>query len=297
MPRVVEIGGGPVKTWRVGDCSLLVAISAHHVPARVPYLLEVVRSLADINAERLDIHVMVNAVDDATAGRLHRLLSGVLPAGRTLALRRCDGLAHPFHLTWAHKALIPDVFLAEGSPYTHFVYLEDDMRFSRTNFAYFLKCRPLLAPHGLLPSFLRVEYSSAAGELRFSDYRQRIDPVQQRGVEADGRRFVAVTPYCALYVLDRSLARQHVASPAFDKEASKALSRWAVRERAAAGACWDQPPRGFRSRYVVPIAAGGESFAAECWVPHLHASFADKEGTRFGKIPVHQAFGVPDADA
>jgi hypothetical protein len=279
-----------LKTCRIGECSLLVAISAHYVPARLPYLVEVLRSLGDIAAQRLDVHVMVNDVDDATAARLQRLLSAALPAGRTLVLNRVGGLEHPFDLTWAHKRLIPDLFLPEGSGFTHFVYLEDDMRFGAVNLDYFLRFRPLLDPFGLLPSFLRVEYSKAAEELRFTEYRRRIDPAAVRGVAAGGVRFIGVPPYCALYVLDQPLAREHVASPSFDKEASKALSLWGVRERAAAGACWDRKPRGFRSRYVVPLTEARDGFAAECWVPHLQASFADRPDASFGKIPVHRAF-------
>jgi hypothetical protein len=293
-PRPAGVSEGLVKTWRIAECSLLVAISAHYVPARLPYLLEVVRALADINAQRLDIHVMVNEVDDETAARLHRLLSAALPAGRTVTINRVGGLDHPFDLTWAHKRLIPEVFLAEGSAFTHFLYLEDDMRFGAANLRYFLRFRPLLEPFGLLPSFLRIEYSAAAEELRFTEHRRPTDPASARGVTAGGVRFIATPPYCALYVLDRPLARQHVESPSFDREASKALSRWAVRERAAAGVCWDRVPRGFRRRYVVPLAPDGTGFAPECLVPHLHATYADNPTASFAKIPVHRAFDGPD---
>jgi hypothetical protein len=284
-----------LKTWRIAECSLLVAISAHYVPARLPYLVEVLRSLGDINARRLDVHIMVNEVDDGTAARLHRLLSASLPAGRTVVINRVGGLEHPFDLTWAHKRLIRDVFLAEGSSFTHFLYLEDDMRFGAVNLRYFLRFRPLLEPFGLLPSFLRIEYSEAAEELRFTEHRRPTDPVAVRGVTAGGMRFIGVAPYCALYLLDRPLARQHVESPSFDKEASKALSRWAVRERAAAGVCWDGVPRGFRSRYVVPLTPAHDGFAPDCFVPHLHATYADRPGASFGKIPVHRAFDDPAA--
>ncbi len=284
-----------MKTWRIGECSLLVAISAHYVPSRLPYLLEVLRSLADFDVQRLDVHVMVNEVEDGTRDRLQRLLAPSLPAGMSLTLHRVGGLAHPFDLTWAHKRLIPDIFLAEGSPYTHFAYLEDDMRFGAANFRYFLRFRPLLAPHGLLPSFLRVEYSAGFEELRFTEYRRRIDPAAARGVAVDGVRFVAVPPYCALYVLDQPLAEEHVRSPSFDKEASEALSRWHVRERAAAGVCWDEVPRGFRTRYVVPLTPDAGGFAPECWVPHLHSTYADHPAASFGKIPVHRPFGDPEA--
>lgn len=278
--------------------SVLVAITSHNPAARLPYLLEVVRTLSDFPVRRLDIQVFVNDIGADRADALARMLRAGLPEGKSLRVRVCVGPFAPKELTWAHKQVIPDVFLAEGSPYTHFVYLEDDMRFGIANFRYFLAWRPALARARLIPSFLRIEHSPKRLELRMSDFAEALDPAAQPGIEVGGRRFLQPRrPYCAMYVLDRAMARSHVASDAFDIGRSAKLSPWPVQERAAAGQCWVNPPAGFASRYVLPLSADGTHFAPECWVPHLGGHYADREGLPFGQVRADAPFTPPPAES
>ncbi|TGP14594.1 hypothetical protein, partial [Mesorhizobium sp. M1D.F.Ca.ET.231.01.1.1] len=53
--------------------------------------------------------------------------------------------------------------------YTHFIYLENDIRLSFLNFCYFVEFREALRGLGLLPSFIRVEYNAAFGGFTSSD--------------------------------------------------------------------------------------------------------------------------------
>ena len=276
-------------TPRLADCALLVAISAHYVEARNGFLLDVVRSLADLPVARLDLRVIVNDIDDMTLARHRRLLGAGLGEDASLLVERCGPLEHPFHLTWAHKRLIPECFLAPGSAWTHFLYLEDDMRFGAANLAYFLRARDLLRPHGLLPGFARVEYSRAAQELRFVDPRAPLRPATLRRLHLDGTLFLSPPrPYCALYLLDRELAEEHVASRSFDRDRSAEVMHWDVRERAAAGLCWESPPHGHRTRYVLPFDEARQTFAACCWVPHLANTYVARPHTKLATIPVDQ---------
>ncbi|MGG5819890.1 hypothetical protein [Falsiroseomonas sp. HW251] len=271
--------------------SVLVAITSHNPTARLQHLSEVVRTLSDFPVARLDIQVFVNDIGGDKANALGQMLRSGLTGAKTLMVRVVVGPFEPKELTWAHKRIIPGVFLAEGSPYTHFVYLEDDMRFGVANFRYFLTWRPALAKVRLIPSFLRVEHSANHLELRLSDFAEMLDPATRPGVEIRGRRFIQpLRPYCAMYVLDRALARAHVASDAFDIHRSKAMSDWWVQERAAAGQCWAKPPPGFASRYVLPLDEDGTRFAPECWVPHLGGHYADRAGIRFGQVRADAPF-------
>lgn len=269
------------------DCSILVAITFHHVPKRVIYLLDVVRALADFPVRRIDIRVMINDVPDAEFDALHAVLAATLSANATVTLVRCRDLAHPFDLAWAHKRLIPDEFLAEASPYSHFVYLEDDMRFGFRNFRYFVEHRPFLATHGLIPSFLRVEYSTEAQEMRCTDVQNSMPFDRLRKLERGPYLFVAHTnPYCAVYVLDRDLAREYVASASFDHAASATIRDIGTRERSAMGLCWENVPRGFRSRYAIPIDPQRAIAAGECWVPHLPNNYTTRMRSASGKLPM-----------
>jgi hypothetical protein len=277
-----------VSQTRPDDAALLVAITFHHVAARIPYLLEVVRALNDFPVRAMHIVVMVNAVEDAERARLQAILEPGLGAGKSLALHRCTDIGHPYNLTWQHKRLITDVFLAPGAGFTHFVYLEDDIRFGFANFAYFLRWRPLLAEHGLIPSFVRVEYAAEAQEMRLTDHCPPPGLGTGRPVQAPGGVvFIPPpAPYCALFVLDRTLAEEHVATRSFDPIASEQVVGWGVRERAAAGLCWENPPPGYLSRYAVAIDPATERYLPEAWVPHLPNNYANSSNTPFGKLSV-----------
>lgn len=269
------------------DCSILVAITFHHVPKRVIYLLDVVRALADFPVRRIDIRVMINDVPDADIDALHEVLDGTLSSNATVSFRRCRDLGHPFELAWAHKRLIPDEFLAPDATHTHFVYLEDDMRFGYRNFRYFLEHRTFLATHGLIPSFLRVEYSVDGQELRCTDVQNSMPFDKLRKIERGPHLFVAHTnPYCAVYVLDRDLAREYVASASFGLETSAAIRNIGTRERSAMGLCWENVPRGFRSRYAIPIDPRRAIAAGECWVPHLPNNYTTRSSSASGKLPL-----------
>lgn len=270
------------------ECSLLVTISFHYVEHRLLHILDVVRALADFEVRRLHIEVLTNDIDVETRDRVHQLLACNLPSNMSLMVRRCTGLSQPFALTWIHKRFIPQIFLADGSPYTHFLYLEDDMRFGFGNFRYFLKYRPLLAQHGLLPSFARVEYSAAKIELRATDFIRPFN-INKAPVLRVGDYLFAMpsTPYCALYVLDQELAREHIATPAFSPRTSmQTAPRWGLAERAAAGLCFESPPPGYTTRYVLPVNPATRIIAAESWVPHLPNNYADKPGEVVAQFPI-----------
>ena len=75
---------------------------------------------------------------------LRQLCLEVLP--NTGSQIRChDDLADPWSLTWCHKAIISSEFIANNDGrYSHFVYLEGDIRLSLTNFCYWIEFRQLL---------------------------------------------------------------------------------------------------------------------------------------------------------
>jgi len=117
--------------------------------------------------------------------------------------------------------------------------------------------------------------------------RARLQPTALRRLRLDGTLFIAAPrPYCALYVLDRELAAEHVAGRSFDRDLSSTMTRWDVRERAAAGLCWENPPRGHRNRYMLPFDETRRSFDAGCWVPHLADTYVARRHTQLGTIPV-----------
>jgi hypothetical protein len=99
--------------------------------------------------------------------------------------------------------------------------------------------------------------------------------------------FVALdNPYCALFVLDRALAREYAASDSFHMGASMSMSYGWTRERAAMGLCWEHPPPGFPVRHVVPVDETTMSVAPCCHMRHLPGNYANNPASPFGKLSV-----------
>lgn len=285
---------------RPEDCRLLVAITFHDSPARLPILLDVVRTLGEFPVRALDCVIVTNArdADDRTLVKrlfvLRRLLAPWFGADQSLEIMACDGFDDPLDLPWQAKPLIRDRFLDPGRAHTHFIQLEDDMRLGWRNFAYWHRHRPVLAGAGLIPSFVRVEYSAQREEICCSDIMDPINIAKKTTIAHGTRVFLAAdNPYAALYLLDRPLAEEYVASRAFDRDQSianpalDARPGWETRERAAAGLCWENPPRGFHARHVIPVDTATMAVPPEAWVTHLGNRYADAD-TRLGKLPVQR---------
>ncbi|HTW41648.1 MAG TPA: hypothetical protein VMD79_05000 [Solirubrobacteraceae bacterium] len=281
---------------------------------RSQILFECVASLLDLDVDRVVVAVLTNQ-----ASHTARELSSRLPAGSgeppvsvhphmgSFELQRAGarqiavigwrpGLMrrHGFYLTWAHKPLFRRVL---GDPgFSHLIYLEDDIRFTRESLAYWCRFREPLARHGLLPGFVRYESLGDARYLPDHRRRQQVDRadrqclVLREPLSGDAStldlRFVSLeNPYQAMYVLDRGLASDHLwRSPARSPLLSRTI-RWPnndiqwraalIRERAALGPILDEVPPGFGSRNVVPAQMprpGQYRLDPACLIEHLAAN-------------------------
>jgi len=271
---------------------LLIAITFHFVPGRIGYLEKVLQSLAAFPVAQRDIVVFTNTTDPVQQGDIRRVFEATgLIDGRDA---RCDvvqGLAHPYNLTWAHKKLIPESFLASGSPYSHFIYLEDDEQLTFEGFAYFLAARKILLDFGLIPAFLRVEWNANEKYYVNTDNIAPVDLANRPFISNGACAFIEPdNPYSGSFILDQDLAREYVASRSFHLERSCEMSSWNVRERAAMGLTFENPPAPFIYRTVVPVSVASRT-APECaWLAHLPNNHISNLKTRFGKIPMTKLF-------
>jgi hypothetical protein len=213
--------------------------------------------------------------------------------GRTFSVRHGGDLAHPHHLAWCHKEIIAGQFVSENTShrYSHFLYLEDDMRLSFANFSYFVEFREILRDIGMLPAFLRVEYSSKSNAFFNTD---NIEPVPTNALpylESEKHFLINMpNPYCACFILDAELAAEYVRSRSFDLAGSREVTGWEIRERAAMGLCFENVPPPFKCRYVVPVAKHTGIAPSFAWISHLPNNYADDPETLFGKIPMDALF-------
>jgi len=286
-----DAGLSPPVIARARDARILVAITVHFNAARLKYLAEVLRSLAEFPVALMNVVLVTNTVRDAELTVLQRLCDEILPGGRA-SIRSYEYLAHPFYLTWRHREFITKEF-GDGSSgrYTHFIYLEDDIRLSFVNFSYFVEYREILRDAGLLPSFLRVEYSEALNGYVNSDNKAPVDISQQACIDQGDHILANIPfPYNACYILDTELAREFSRTRSFGRERSRAVTEMEVRERAAMGLTFENVPEPFQSRFVVPISkATGMAFNC-AWVSHLPNNYADTPHEGLGTLRMDELF-------
>ena len=268
-------------------CEVLTLITHYYLPERRQWLKEVLQGLADLGARRTQAVIITNAEDSASLTSIRNVAMPHITANFSAEVVTAPPFLDPHYLPWAQKRLIVERFLKSGSGFTHVVSLEDDMAFGRDGFSYWLQYRPLLAAHGLIPSFMRTEMRQGDPVIYATDATEVNSMAGRQLVRVGAFAFVALdNPYCALFVLDRLLAREYAASDSFHMDASKHLSSWGTRERASMGLCWENPPPGFKVRHVVPVDEATMSVAPCCHVRHLPGNYANNPSSRYGKLAV-----------
>ena len=276
----------------------LVAITFHYTESRFCYLEEVLERLSTF--PKADIVIFTNTCVPEKIARIEQSSKKVFPSGikeGSVSIKSIPSLKDPFDLTWSHKELIQNDFLEEKKGYSHFLYLEDDIGLDFTNFCYFLHFREVLRPTGLLPAFLRVEINQK-GDLVATDNCDVLDFSKRKRLSYENLIFINPTsPHMGCFILDKELAKEYVQTDSFQKEKSKNVCPWEVRERAAMGLCFENIPYPFGGRYVVPITQDGigkyqNRFVCPEFsiVYHLPNTYANDPESKYGKMPIESLF-------
>lgn len=283
---------------------LLVEITFHFRESRLQYLFQVIRALCEFPIEKLDIVVSTNIDDETSIGQIKRLVEPLLVefplrpnSKKGLSIASFPGLSDPWLLPWTHKRLISDQFLSAASDYTHFIHLEDDILLSFDNFCYFVHFRDELKGLGLIPSFQRIEFNDQDNRLYLLDQIGHSSFDHAKRVDVGRYRFVNLDfPHVAMFILDRELAKEYVATRSFDVERSKEVKPdWGVCERASMGLCFESPPKGFDLRYVSPVDISSRMTPRWSWVYHVANNYSKNRMKPFAKTRVEDLFGVGDS--
>lgn len=196
---------------------------------------------------------------------------------------------HPFYLPWAHKKRFKNALRAD-SGFTHFISLEDDIRFVNENLTYWLRHRVLLADSRKIPGFLCVE--------RVNDHKLHAVPLTEPvnlampSGFAEPPEYVPVilpNPYQPMYVMDDLLANEHFfASPFSSRVRSRAI-KFGIRERAQIGPIFS-PLWPHRARNSVIFERNEKNWVLErgAMVLHLSGNYLADLTTPFGKLPVSE---------
>ncbi len=267
-------------------CRLMVCIPFAYRAHRLRYLLEMLRVFAELPVERVVALIYTNTVEEAELHDLRALLDFVQTDNKQFEIVSCPNLEHPFDLTWADKASIPERFL--GSDLTHWLHLEDDLRFSYLNLCYFLYAREILRPHGLIPSFVRYEWHDGERSFFASDQAHQQDVAAHPQIDAGDVFFMVLNSvYNAMTVLDQELAAEYVQTRSFDRDRSEEVWGWWIAERSAMGLTWENVPPGQFSRLMIPVRKDRLVPATPCMIHHLPNNYADNwfAGTNHPDVP------------
>jgi len=283
-----------VTADQVGEAKrarLLVAIAFHYSDKRCDYLTTVLDTLMQFPVERLEVVVFTNTCDPTELLHLKLVCESICIGNNEVRVEVAKELRHPFELTWAHKGLITGLFLVDPDKYTHFIYLEDDEGLSFDAFCYFVGARSVLRRFRLIPGLLRVEWNAAKEQYMAADNLRSVDvgsrPFVSNGIYA----FIEPhNPYFGAFILDAELAHEYVSSRSFHVDESRKVTNWHIRERAAMGLTFENPPHPFVYRYVVPVLIASATVPKCAWLPHLPNRFVNNPNTRFGKLAISELF-------
>lgn len=271
---------------------LAVCITFHYVEERLKYFAEVCSELVEI-APFVNLTIVTNATEIERTEKIEPLIN---KNKIDLEFLTPSGLGHPYLLAWSHLEVFKEKI--EDQSYSHFLYLEDDIKITRANITYWLEARQLLKKYGFIPSFFRIEKNHSDGKFYSSDVIEKMSmydcPILN--IDSDHSFIGIVYPYQGLYLLDRELMYEHLSGvsscPDFDHSDGGLIRipSHNLRERAALCLSFINVPKGFRSRNLLPFNYAKNEIGPQSFVHHLPDNYANNFDLIAGKIRVDDLF-------
>lgn len=187
-------------------------------------------------------------------------------------------LGHPYLLAWIHREVFRKSFNEEQI--THFLYLEDDVYFGKSNLDYFLESEPSLREFGLIPGFLRFETDQSGRKYAVDVMRTDYVEFLPRVLAHDDYLWVNLRyVYQGMYLMSRVQFSEFLESESFSPD----HGHWGTRERATQGLTFEKVPSGCFSRNFVGFIRG-QGLDPRCLVHHLSNKYVSDGSSRFSKI-------------
>jgi hypothetical protein len=273
----------------------LFTCTAHAVADKLPFLKQVLY-MQQFLADEVHVYVMTNKTSQHDLEQIQAIFPPTTDRFNVEVINRdYQNLPSPWLLTWAHKPLMLEKF--QDPSYTHFMYVEDDMEVTPMNFNYWIKSREILRPHGLYPSFIRVEWSDTRQDWALIDFIEgdKFSVSELPRVSyTDGLGFVNLPrPYQGMFLYDRELMLEHIQDKTFDLfqcrpdwESAILKTEWpmGLTEAAAFALTFTNVPTGCISRNFVPYFTKYRIIDPHCFVHHLPNKYINVEDKPQGKV-------------
>jgi len=257
---------------------LLVAITFHYDDARIQYLKNVCLQIPSL-AFDYRILIVTNEQDKA----LHNNILEQLRCLSNVEIITYPTMGHPYFLTWGHFPIFKNYFLMEHS-YTHFMYLEDDIKIAPHNINYWIRARYELLDSGFYPSFVRYEINCGDNTLVATDITKqlKLNQLPQISITPEYVFINSPQPYQGMYLMDRVMLGEFFSSPAHSPD----FGNWGIRERATQGLTFVKVPKPFLSRNLIGCHLSQKVIDYGALIEHLPGNYAGNPESPFGKIPV-----------
>ena len=183
---------------------------------------------------------------------------------------------------------------------THFLYLEDDIYLSRSNFNYWLNSRKILKKFGLIPGFVRTENNKSDNQLYAIDFLKKssFNLLPKIKINKDYNFINNEFPYQGMYLYDRDLMKEHLSGPSSNPDCGHGafnvnfidnrMINLDLMAKANIGLTYINPPYGFFNRIVIPFEAKKKRIAKFCEIQHLSNRYSNTQSS-FGNIKVEDA--------
>ncbi len=272
---------------------LAVCITFFYKEERVKYLTEVLDNLSSFSFS-VNVTIISNnlPVDFKLVLGNYNLSNSQL----TIDVFAPFGLGHPLLLAWSHYSVFKEKILDES--YTHFLYLEDDIKFTEKNFNYWVQKREQFSYENVFPAFFRYEINPE-NVFYSTDVLSPISLYDCKIVKSDlGEYFINIPfSYQAMYLYDRSLMNEFLNSsdfnPDFEHTVSNSIIKPAtfkIREKAALGLTYINVPSGFWTRTFLPYDFNLNRISEECLIHHIPNNYVLDLNNEIGNVKLNSVF-------
>lgn len=293
--RLIKHGTRGHQPWKR---DIMTKPRAKRAEFRDEYLAQVISGLEKIDSKRLVIHIFSNkdfccpTLSLKTEVKIHKFEQYDMMHSQNNSPWTEDFERNPWNLLWEHKESLRELAQEKIDFKRLVLILENDVSLSSENLIYWLEERERLRDSGLVPSFLRLEYSKALNDWICIDLHNLNSDTSgvKKLAQNESKYFQIPRLYSGITVLDQELLDEYVSSSAIDKIGSSRLIWWDLGARASMGIQFVNVPKGFADRHVIGLDSQTQSASLGSLIhhlPNLYSSVPKLEGKflRLSELP------------
>ena len=268
---------------------LAICVTFYYREEKINILKKVCKEFNNL-AHNIDVTIVTNENNDKKIINLKQKIGEVL---KNFNIHIAQDLQHPKFLPWSHLIVMRKKMT--DNSFTHFMYLEDDIRITKENIIYWLNARKALKIFNLIPSFIRTEIKFENKEIYVVDSTQKNNFKKMPKVFSKTKNIAFVNllfPHQPIYFYDKELMNEYFNGAASDPDFAIPAARnyyQGIVERLDYMLTYHNVPEGFLHRAVAPVDLKNKIIKNYCLVEHLSNKYAN-QNSQFSVIKVEDLF-------